>query len=461
MRSWRRRQNVRNFCHFHERLRSHGGKWTFHVVGWCPARVHRLDTTFACPQVTTRRAMWPTVALRTVVCSYVSIMIHDGSGQGQYAAPPIPMSPREWISRVPFPSVTPLGQPAAYLRHGRIRRRRPPRRRSDDWTARCRADAPFFYAANSAKVNRKGHLGPWVRCFRSTVLLVRNQFMPVIDANTKVCAVFGHPVGHSLSPAMHNAAFEELGLPYVYVAHDVAPGCIARALDGVRVMGYRGLSVTIPHKVEAMGGVDRVDLVAQGIGCINTVVNQDGELIGYNSDGLGAINALRDAGVDPRDKQVLMLGSGGAARAIAMTLVCEAPPARLCVLGVQLDELDLLLADAQRHGASIVDGGELSDRSLADEIAAADVLLHCSPIGMHPHEGASLVPPERLRPELAVFDAVYNPRRTKLLQDAAAAGCRTIEGIEMFLGQAYVQFELWTGHPAPRQVMRQIVEAKL
>ncbi|MCL4207945.1 MAG: shikimate dehydrogenase [Pirellulaceae bacterium] len=285
--------------------------------------------------------------------------------------------------------------------------------------------------------------------------------MPVIDAKTRVCALFGHPVGHSLSPAMHNAAFEELGLPFVYVAHDVQPGCVARALDGVRVMGYRGLSVTIPHKVEAMQGVDQVDPTAQGIGCINTVVNEDGRLIGYNSDGRGALNALRDAGVDPLGKRVLMLGSGGAARAIAVTLACEAPPERLCILGVQLDELDRLVADAQQRGTSVVEGGELTDRSLGDEIAAADVLLHCSPIGMHPHEDASLVEPELFRPGLAVFDAVYNPRRTKLLKDAAAAGCRTIEGIEMFLGQAYVQFELWTGQPAPREVMRQVVEAKL
>ncbi len=283
-----------------------------------------------------------------------------------------------------------------------------------------------------------------------------------IDANTKVCALFGHPVGHSLSPAMHNGAFDELGLPFVYVAHDVQPGCVVRALDGVRVMGYRGLSVTIPHKVEAMQGVDRVDPIAQGIGCINTVVNQDGELIGYNSDGHGALNALRDAGVEPRGKRVLVLGSGGAARAIVMTLVMEASPAHLTILGVQPDELQRLVDDARRHAdRSEVQNAALDDARLSDELAVADMLLHCSPIGMHPNEDVSLVEPRWLRPELAVFDAVYNPRRTRLLNDAAAAGCKTIEGIEMFLGQAYVQFELWTGHPAPRQVMRRIVEAKL
>ena len=285
--------------------------------------------------------------------------------------------------------------------------------------------------------------------------------MPSIDAKTKVCALFGHPVGHSLSPAMHNAAFEALGLPYVYVAHDVQPGCVARALDGIRVMGYRGLSVTIPHKVEAMQGVDEVDPTAQGIGCINTVVNENGRLLGYNSDGRGALNALRDAGADPQGKRVLMLGSGGAARAIAMTLACEAPPERICILGVQLDELEKLIADVAQRGESSVLGTELTEHALRDEIAAADVLLHCSPIGMHPKEDASLVPAELFREGLAVFDAVYNPRRTRLLKDAAAAGCRTIEGIEMFLGQAYVQFELWTGRPAPRDVMRRVVEEKL
>lgn len=283
-----------------------------------------------------------------------------------------------------------------------------------------------------------------------------------IDANTKVCALFGHPVGHSLSPAMHNGAFEELGLPFVYVAHDVQPGCVARALDGVRVMGYRGLSVTIPHKVEAMQGVDRVDPIAQGIGCINTVVNQNGVLIGYNSDGHGALHALRDAGVEPRGKRVLVLGSGGAARAIVMTLVMETPPAHLTILGVQPDELQRLVDDASRHAdRSEVHGAALDDPRLSDELAGADMLLQCSPIGMHPNEGVSLVKPRWLRPELAVFDAVYNPRRTQLLNDAAAVGCKTIEGIEMFLGQAYVQFELWTGHPAPGQVMRRIVETKL
>ena len=285
--------------------------------------------------------------------------------------------------------------------------------------------------------------------------------MPLINAKTKVCALFGHPVGHSLSPEMHNAAFEALGLPFVYVAHDVQPGHVAKALEGIRVMGYRGLSVTIPHKVEALAAVDDVEETARGIGCINTVVNDDGCLRGYNSDGLGALGALRDAGADPQGQRGVVLGSGGAARAITMTLAREAPPERLTILGVELQELERLVADARERGRAPVDGKPLTDASLRQEIAAADVLLHCSSVGMHPNVEQSLVPPELLRAGLVVFDAVYNPRQTKLLREAQTAGCRTVSGLEMFLGQAYVQFELWTGQPAPRDIMRRVVEARL
>ncbi len=282
-----------------------------------------------------------------------------------------------------------------------------------------------------------------------------------IDAKTRVCAIIGHPVAHSLSPELHNAAFEALGVPFVYVAHDVQPGDVATVLAGARAMGYRGLSVTIPHKVEAMHAVDEVDATARVIGCINTVVNEGGRLLGYNSDGLGALGALRDAGADPRGKRVLVIGSGGAARAIAVTIAREAPPARITILGVELDQLDRLAADVRVRGESEVMAGELTPAALKEAIAGAEILLHCSPVGMHPDTESSVVPPPLWRESLVVFDAVYNPRRTKLLRDAAVAGCTTVEGVEMFLGQAYVQFELWTGRKAPRDVMRQVVEARL
>jgi len=285
--------------------------------------------------------------------------------------------------------------------------------------------------------------------------------MPPITAKTKVCGILGHPVGHSLSPEIHNAAFQALGLPYVYVAHDVQPGRVVRALEGIRALGYRGLSITIPHKVEALAGVDEVDATAQVIGCINTVVNENGRLLGYNSDGLGAVNALREAGADPRGSHTVVLGSGGAARAVAVTIARETPPHTLTILGIDVAELDRLATDVRRQGTSTVHHEPLTDTALELALARADLVLHCSPIGMHPQEDRSLVPPALLRPTMAVFDVVYNPRRTRLIQDAEQAGCKTILGLEMFLGQAFVQFQLWTGQAAPRDVMRQVVEEKL
>jgi shikimate dehydrogenase len=226
-------------------------------------------------------------------------------------------------------------------------------------------------------------------------------------------------------------------------------------------MGYRGVSVTIPHKVEAMHCMDKIDATAVGIGCINTIVHDNGFLLGYNSDGRGALGALREAGADPHNKRVLVLGSGGAARAIAVTLAIEAPPAKLSLLGIELEQLNQLAADVENRGESPVAAAELTTESLQAALAETDILLQCSPIGMHPQEDESLVPADLLRSELVVFDVVYNPRKTRLLQEAEAAGCRVIQGMEMFLGQAYVQFQLWTDREPPKDVMRGVVEERL
>ena len=285
--------------------------------------------------------------------------------------------------------------------------------------------------------------------------------MSRIDASFKVCALFGFPAHHSVGPALHNAAFEALNLPLVYVAHDVEPARLTEAFAGARAMDYRGLSITMPHKVAALAFVDEVDETARAIGCINTVVSEDGRLHGSNVDGLGALSALRQAGADPAGRRVLVLGSGGAARALAITLGMAAKPAEMLILGAIEDELARLARDvAERTGCAV--GAELlSDASLAAGLGKAQILLHCTPVGMKPESERSLVRRDRLRSDLVVFDAVYNPRRTLLLRDAAAAGCRVIEGTEMFLGQAALQFERWTGQPAPTEIMRRVLEARL
>jgi shikimate dehydrogenase len=285
--------------------------------------------------------------------------------------------------------------------------------------------------------------------------------MSRIDASFSVCALFGFPARHSMGPAIHNAAFEKLDVPLVYVSHDVAPGDLPAAMAGVRALGYRGLSITMPHKVAALALVDDVDPVARAIGCINTVVNRDGRLLGYNSDGQGALDALGRAGIATADRRVLVLGSGGAARAVAMTVALRGQPAELTILGVVENELAALGRDIAEKAGRAAKTQRLDEASLAQAVPSADVLLHCTPIGMTPDTEKSLVPVGLLRSELSVFDAVYNPRRTRLLRDAAAAGCRAVEGMEMFLGQAMVQFELWTGKPAPADTMRAVIESRL
>jgi shikimate dehydrogenase len=264
-----------------------------------------------------------------------------------------------------------------------------------------------------------------------------------------------------MGPAIHNAAFDKLALPFVYVAHDVAPADLPAAMAGVRALGYRGLSVTMPHKVAATALVDEVDAVARAIGCINTVVNENGRLVGYNSDGQGALDALGRGGVTLAGKRVLVLGSGGAARAVAMTLALRAGVAKLTILGVVADELARLGRDIGDACGTAPTVATLDDTHLRAAIADADVMLNCTPVGMTPDTEKTVVPAELLRPGLAVFDAVYNPRRTRLLREAGAAGCRVVEGMEMFLGQAMIQFQLWTGKPAPADVMRAVIEARL
>jgi shikimate dehydrogenase len=285
--------------------------------------------------------------------------------------------------------------------------------------------------------------------------------MKTPDSKTQLCAILGHPVGHSLSPAMHNAAFAELGIDAVYVAHDVLPEHLGDALHGIRALGYRGLSITIPHKVAALSLVDEVDQVAERIGCINTIVQREGRLFGTNSDGLGALCALRRANADPRGRSVVVLGSGGAARAISITIASEAAPRRLVLLGIIPDELHRLGEELARLGTTEVITATLDEQGLSDHLPSAELCLHTTPVGMSPKVQQSVVPADLLHPGLTVFDAVYTPRRTRLLRDAEARGARVVEGLEMFLGQAEVQFRLFTEREPPTEVMRSIVVSRL
>jgi shikimate dehydrogenase len=229
-------------------------------------------------------------------------------------------------------------------------------------------------------------------------------------------------------------------------------------LNGMRAMhNFRGLSVTIPHKVEAMKFVDEVVEADRVIGSINTIIKQDGKLVGLGTDGPGALKALTDAGVQLPGKTVLMLGCGGAARAIAFTLALKSGLGELCMLDINEEMLEGLTADLEANTAARIVSERMTDSSLAAAMERADVVIHCTPIGMHPKVDASLVPVELFRPGQVVFDIVYNPLETKLLADARSCGLQTISGVEMFINQAVLQFEHFTGGAAPEEVMRRVV----
>ncbi len=277
-----------------------------------------------------------------------------------------------------------------------------------------------------------------------------------IGCGTQFCSVIGNPIAHSLSPAIHNAGYEALGLDFVYVANRVQD--VRAALAGMRALGnFRGMSITIPHKIEAMKYVDEIREVDRAIGSINTVVHEGDRLIGLGTDGPGALKALSDAGVTVSGKQVLMLGAGGAARAIAFTLAREATPAELTLLDINEGLLQGLRADLTQGSAMAVTAAPLDGGSLATAMARADVIIHCTSVGMHPKSDASLIPADLFRPGQVVFDIVYTPLETKLLADARARGVQVISGVEMFVNQAVLQFEQFTGQAAPVAVMRRVV----
>jgi shikimate dehydrogenase len=277
-----------------------------------------------------------------------------------------------------------------------------------------------------------------------------------VDGRTTICAVIGNPVEHSLSPAIHNAAFAASGINWAYVAFHVIN--LEKAIEGIRGLGIRGVSVTIPHKVAVIPLLDFIDDIARTIGSINTIVNTSGQLAGYNSDGTGALKALCDAGCNPAGKRVVILGSGGAARAIAVTMALQNPPAALTLLGIIREERERLSSDIAARSSLQPMSAELSSDGLAAALQECDLLINTTPVGMYPKKDDSPVPRELLQKQTAVFDIVYNPRKTRLLRDAQQAGCTVVSGIEMFLNQAAVQFTLWTGQPAPSGVMRAVLE---
>lgn len=269
---------------------------------------------------------------------------------------------------------------------------------------------------------------------------------------TQVCALIGDPVSHSVSPEMHKAAFKERGLDYVYVPFQVKPDSLKEAISGLRALNIKGFNVTIPHKVAVMQYLDDLDPLAETLGAVNTVTNQDGILKGYNTDAAGFLQALNVAKVRTEGKKVVILGAGGAARAIAFILVDRG--ADLTILnrhpGAAQELADRLCRTFRKESVAM----ELNTGNLRSSLAEADLLVNTTSVGMSPNANGSIVAPRLLKKDLTVFDIVFNPHETKLLKDAQKKGAQIISGIEMLVWQGAAAFELWTGERAPVDTMR-------
>lgn len=267
-----------------------------------------------------------------------------------------------------------------------------------------------------------------------------------IDASTRVYAVLGNPIEHSMSPMLHNDGFAAVQYPGVLVAFKVTD--IAAAIAGIRSLGLRGAAVTLPHKVTIMPHIDTIDPQAKSIGAVNTVINRDGHLTGYNSDCPGAMKALLEK-TAVQGKRVAVIGAGGAARAVGF--------------GVKAEKGDLTIYNRTRPRGEAL-AKELDARFLPlseVEKIRCDILINTSSLGMHPDIESTPVPGKCLNPEMVVMDIVYNPLETLLLKSAREKGCAIVDGLTMFVYQAAFQFELWTGKPAPVGVMKKSVHSIL
>lgn len=264
-----------------------------------------------------------------------------------------------------------------------------------------------------------------------------------ISGKTRVTGLFGYPVEHSLSPAMHNAAFEHLGLDYCYVTFSVRPELLQDAVRAVRALNLAGVNVTVPHKEKVIPLLDEVDGEASFIGAVNTIVNQNGRLIGYNTDGRGFMKSLSEAHILVNNKNILVIGAGGASRAISYYLSEKA--SRLFLYDIDKKKAGRLIRDLKRIRGNVF---FIKDKDKLDEM---NIIINATPLGLKKDDPLPFNV-NLLRSTHVVCDLIY--KKTSLLDEASQKGCKTINGLGMLLWQGVFAFGLWTGKKPPADVMR-------
>lgn len=266
-----------------------------------------------------------------------------------------------------------------------------------------------------------------------------------ITAKTNICMIIGDPVEHSLSPQMHNAGYDALGIDseFVYTAARVSSENLQKAIEGIRAMNIHGVTCTIPHKIAVMEYLDSIDEHAQKIGAVNTILNDHGKLRGYNTDYIGVIKPLENI-TEIKNKHVAILGAGGFSHAAIYAMLLK--EAHVTVFNRTLEKAKEL---AERFGCQYASLNDIQ------KIENMDIIINGTSVGMETNQ--SPLDKNVIHKEHIVFDAVYAPYETQLLKDAQEKGTKTIHGTEILLHQGFAQFELFTGHKAPEEVMRKVV----
>jgi shikimate dehydrogenase len=285
----------------------------------------------------------------------------------------------------------------------------------------------------------------------------------MIDGHTQLVGLMAWPIGHTLSPAMHNAAFDALGLNWRYVPLPVRPAQVEAAVRGLVALGFRGCNVTVPHKQAVIPVLDSIALDAETFGAVNTIIVERGEdgtasVKGDNTDYKGFVASLRSEGFEPEGKRVVVIGAGGGARAVVFGLL-RADAEEVLISDLVSEQVQALvagLADARLRALPA------TTEALVESARAADLLVNATPVGMSPKVDGSVWPDDvTFPPHLTVFDLVYNPLKTKLLRQVEETGARAIGGLDMLVRQGALSFEMWTGQPAPVKLMRSVCEQAL
>jgi len=274
----------------------------------------------------------------------------------------------------------------------------------------------------------------------------------MVSGTTKIYGIIGDPVTHTLSPLMHNAAFREMGINCIYIPLKVKNTELNAAIEGIRALNIHGLNVTMPHKLTIVPIIDRLDPLAKKIGAVNTVVNDEGILTGYNTDAAGFIKALLENGVDPRGKKIVVFGAGGVSRAICFALAeleCE-----ISITNRTVDRARKLANLVSNVSSKKIESFSMFEGTLYKPLSNADIVVNATSMGMGEYIGRSIVTAGLLHSSMVVFDTIYHPIETQLLRDAKKIGAQVIGGLDMLLWQGAIAFEKWTGLDAPFELMK-------